>query len=142
MKRFAGVVLLVASIAVSGLAQNKQRCNPQTDLGMAVNGVAYKCTTGRGWVLDEDAMKAMAKEQEHERRLRFALVSRVLTNAEMGEVESLGFHLFTQPMTPYQEAEVMREFNDALLQQFRLRIAAGKSLDCEALKTHTAEGPK
>jgi len=60
------------------------------------------------------------------RDLAFALVSRVLTTKEMEQVKNYGIDLYTQDMVPYNDLEVTKKLNDALLQQFKLRIAAEK----------------
>lgn len=55
------------------------------------------------------------------RNLYWALRTRVLTDEEMGRVASLGISLCIEPMTPYREIDKIRELNEALLQQFKLR---------------------
>jgi len=56
--------------------------------------------------------------------LRFALVSRVLTDEEMAEVESQGELLFAPRDVCYRDMDITTEFNAALLQQFKLRRIA------------------
>lgn len=62
--------------------------------------------------------------EQRKAALRFALISRVLTDAEMAEVEDHDFSLMVDDGVPYMETEKRQQFNDALLQQFKLRMAA------------------
>jgi hypothetical protein len=63
----------------------------------------------------------------HRRDLRFALVSRVLTDAEMAEVASEGLSLFVEPCVSYFEIDKIKEMNECLLQQFKLRAVAAST---------------
>lgn len=69
-------------------------------------------------------------ERRNRKRLSFALMSRVLTDEEMAEVERAGYDIFMDYDTSYSEEDerfAKREFRAALLQQFKMRaIAAGK----------------
>lgn len=64
------------------------------------------------------------RENEARRSLFWALRSRVLTEVEMAEVARLGDNLNRYYGEPYNETEKMRQLNDAILQQFRLRAVA------------------
>lgn len=63
-------------------------------------------------------------EERRKDELAFALISRVMTDAEMGEVAELGFRLFTRYFVSYNENEMHLRLCDALLQQFKLRAAS------------------
>lgn len=58
------------------------------------------------------------------RELLLALVSRVLSDGEMVQVEAFGPSLNIDPMVPYRAKEKAAELSAALLQQFRLRRIA------------------
>lgn len=68
--------------------------------------------------------------RDHERRraLVWALRSRVLTDDEIAEVKRLGADLLVVVGSPYFQADIERRFDDLLLQQFRLRMAAEKAV--------------
>jgi hypothetical protein len=78
------------------------------------------------WVVDEEAMKRLAESELHRRELWWALRSRTLTDDEMAEVKQMGIYLTVGDGQPFKEEEKMRELNDALLQQYRLRDIAAK----------------
>lgn len=92
---------------------------------MTINGVAYhKVEINKGqwqWVEDITANEAIASYNNRKRYLMQALQSRILTDAEMNEVNSHGRDLNIYNMEPYQEEQKQRELNEALLQQHRLR---------------------
>jgi hypothetical protein len=98
---------------------------------MNCNGTQYKkaeVEPGKWqWIVDEAAMNYLAEIEKHRRDLYWALRSRVLTDAEMLEVEGYGDRLNIQPMVSYNAEEKKREMNDALLQQFKLRLAAERA---------------
>jgi hypothetical protein len=73
------------------------------------------------WVVDEEAMKRAAELELHRRELWWALRSRPLTDDEMAEVKQIGIYLTVGDGESFKEEEKMRELNDALLQQYRLR---------------------
>ncbi len=112
-------------------AQGKEwpECVPSMYGGSSDGYRQYKCSAGGRVVVDEEAMKAVAQYEQHRRDLVWALRSRVLTDGEMKEVEQAGSQLLTQQMVSYRQEEVDRQFNDLILQQFRLRIAANKAAD-------------
>jgi hypothetical protein len=87
------------------------------------------------WVVDQKIMKLTADRERHRRDLYWALRSRILTDDEMKEVEQYGDYLNIEPMVSYSSDEKKRELNDALLQQFKLRLAAERALS-------PASGPK
>jgi hypothetical protein len=78
------------------------------------------------WVIDEEAMKRLAESELHRRELWWALRSRPLTDDEMAEVKQMGIYLTVGDGQPFKEEEKMRELNDAMLQQYRLRDIAAK----------------
>lgn len=148
MKWFGCLILTVSMflpVSLSGQNSHKKtikaqrECDPPTgvmiwDIAGVSNGVPYKCSSDGKWVINKEAVVDQEKEQKHKYDLYWALRSRVLTSDEMKEVEQYGIYLIVTPMTPFDESEKNREFNDALLQQFRLRLAA------EAVKTKTGCG--
>lgn len=71
------------------------------------------------------------REERHRRELIWALRTRILTNKEMAEVMQRGEQLLVTPWTQFNkrevEWEVEREFNDLLLQQFRMRAITGEA---------------
>lgn len=95
-----------------------------------INGTQYRKTEvepGKWqWTIDQEAMESKARSAQARRDLYWALRTRVLTADEMSRVQQMGLWLVTEENTPYYEANKQREFNEALLQQFKLRIAAEK----------------
>jgi predicted DCC family thiol-disulfide oxidoreductase YuxK len=67
------------------------------------------------------------EEEKKRLSLYFALRSRVLTDEEMQLVERMDIHLVIEPGRAYYEKEMVAEFNAALLQQFKLRLAAERA---------------
>jgi hypothetical protein len=61
------------------------------------------------------------------RELYWALRSRIITNDEMKQVEELGVNLVIATGEGFFRLEKERELNDALLQQFRMRIEAERA---------------
>lgn len=98
---------------------------------IAVNGYPYKMVDG-DWVPDEAARRnqiAMeAAEQKRKDELVFACRSRVLTNAEMGEIEKMGIDILIRMnggiSQNYKPKELEQRLDELLLQQFKLRRAA------------------
>ena len=72
------------------------------------------------WAVDEKAMAHLRQIEQSRRDLYWALRSRVLTVKEMAQVKQYDYHIIVEPMTPYREEDVRRQFNDALLQQANL----------------------
>ena len=68
-----------------------------------------------------------AQWYKRRRDLRFALVSRVLTDEEMSEVASGGLSFFIEPNVSYFEIDKIKEMNECLLQQFKLRAVAASA---------------
>jgi hypothetical protein len=106
-------------------------CNPPADDwcgGCNMNGVHYKKTEispGKWqWIVDVETENYARVQQDRRRNLYWALRSRVLTDEEMAEVGRYGDGLNIEPLQGYMPEEKMRELNDALLQQFKLRAAA------------------
>lgn len=96
-----------------------------TSLRMSSGFTQYKRNEDdSAWIIDEEANKSMAAHHTRKTELAWALRTRVLTEEEMGIVASYDYHLITNSGQSYNETEVRRQFNDMLLQQFRLRAAA------------------
>ena len=94
------------------------------------NGVqSFVCRDGTLVDVTAEMWAETAKENKHRADLIFAMRSRLLTAAEEAEVvrydwrlmdvQHNGGEMFYQP--PDYEAQLMREFNDLLLQQFKLK---------------------
>lgn len=64
--------------------------------------------------------------ERRKRDLHWACRSRIVTSDEMDEIEKYGVDLIIQFNVPFNRGEKEREFNDLLLQQFRLRCEADK----------------
>ncbi len=99
--------------------------------GLSVNNVQYKkveVSPGHWqWRINEEAMKMLADYEQHRIDLYFALRSRVLTDEEMQEVAHLGADLTIRIGEVYDQTEKYKELNEALLQQFKLKIAQEKA---------------
>lgn len=67
------------------------------------------------------------KLQARKDELYWALRTRVLTSGEMEEVRQHDYSLLTKQWQSYSQSEVQKTFNDALLQQFMIRLAAEKA---------------
>ena len=65
--------------------------------------------------------------QEEKKKLYYALRTRVLTDEELKKVEQLDYHITVEMMVSYNEQDKKREFLDAMLQQFRLRLAVERA---------------
>jgi hypothetical protein len=85
-------------------------------------GLCFRCNPDLAAEIDR-----RDKEEKHRCALYWALRSRVLTIAEMEEVESYDYHLAVEPMQSYNREEKMDEFNAALLQQFKMRLAVERA---------------
>lgn len=59
--------------------------------------------------------------------LYWALRTRVLTPEEMEEVKRQDYSLLVRTGQSFREAEIRKIFNDALLQQFMIRLAQEKA---------------
>lgn len=106
-------------------------------------GVEWKCKKcgkytnllshdGLGPCCDEELKHQVLREKAREvkrRDLIFALQSRVLTDAEMEQVQSWDYHLLVRDGVPFFEHDVRRQFSDLLLAQFKIRQAAKTALD-------------
>lgn len=87
-----------------------------------MNGLCYRCNPELALQLDR-----RAEMEKHRLELYWALRSRVLSPAEMEEVESYDYHMTVAPMQSYNRQEQIQEFNAALLQQFKMRVAAERA---------------
>ncbi len=83
--------------------------------------------------MSENRMETMAEREARKEKLYWALRTRPLTDEEMGQVAEFDYHLTVRMIAisetsasseSYKENEKRREFNDALLQQFRIRAAS------------------
>ena|ERR1700690_3575720 len=108
---------------------------PECQDGWSEGGtfVPMKCENGK-WIVDVVTLNYYAKENKHRQELYFAMRSRLLSVKEMQEVSTLGEFL-VRPLCPYacsdDPDEYRRAFNDALLQQFKIRVAANRSECCK-----------
>ena len=85
---------------------------------------AYKCVDGK-IVVDEDATSKMREASRENARAKrdmvHALVTRVLTPAEMAEILDMGSDLFIPDGQPYYPEEISKKFQAALEIQKTLR---------------------
>lgn len=93
-----------------------------------INGVPYiKAEVSPGkwqWVVDENTQRLDRENDQYKRDLYWALRSRILTDEEMARVKSYGVNLIIESMVPFRTEDKQRELNEALLQQFNMRLAA------------------
>ncbi len=75
------------------------------------------------------------------RRLGFALISRVITDQEMAQVEREGPDLYVERGETYNEAEKVAEFREALLQQFKMRDIANRAALAQGAPARDPEQP-
>lgn len=152
MKFIQGVALAILAMGAS-CSQTKKKPDPQlpskdvTSMGACSDfdshlsaghaGLASYWTCDKKtklWTFDEKLTKQAADEeaeQEKKRRnLVFALRSRILTDAEMAEVASHGIYLFVGLGQSFYELDKIKEMNESLLQQFRLREARRNAEKC------------
>lgn len=73
------------------------------------------------WRVDLEGVKIQNTEDNHKKSLAYALQTRVLSADEMNEVDQYGMCLFIRNMQSYTPLEIQKEFNEAILQQYRLR---------------------
>jgi NMD protein affecting ribosome stability and mRNA decay len=87
------------------------------------DGICPKCDPQFAADLEE-CREAERRRIEHCAKLYFAMRSRVLTAEEMAEVETIDNGL----LDPWYDQKQRREaFNAALLQQFKIRLAAERA---------------
>lgn len=89
----------------------------------------YVCKDGK-FVFDQQATdeqnRLLAEIYHHRAELIWAMRTRILTAAEMSEVQGYGSSLLTHEGQAYYQADVDREFNQLLLNQFQMRLVAEK----------------
>lgn len=73
------------------------------------------------WVIDQRAMQVLHDREARRAKLAIALQTRILSDKEMKMVMQTGVRLFTPDGVPYRESEKQAEFNEAIVQQYRLR---------------------
>jgi hypothetical protein len=118
------IVLFFLTATSSTDPKPKRECDPEHDLGRTDGRYQYECSPEGKWVENVVLSTALAKVEEHKAQLAWALRSRVLTDEEMGEVATQGSWLLIPDGVSFYQADVDRQFNEALLQQFRLRAIA------------------
>ncbi len=99
--------------------------------GSCCNGTPYR-PSRNGWVVDGEAQRFQreheAAEHKEKAELVWALRSRIATEQEMQRAEQLGTNLFISMRggmsNSYRQEDVDRQFNELMLQQFRLRRVA------------------
>ena len=79
---------------------------------------------------------------ERRRKLYWALRSRVLSLDEMKEVERFDWQLCVAVGQSYNEGEKRREFNDALLVQFKMRLEIERTAASPAPTTPAQSRPE
>lgn len=130
--------IVPALILAAGLAQIAGQAAAAADLydcphgpsGQMVEGYTYYKPVATGipgkckWVVDTEAMRQAEDAEQKRVALWIALQTRVLTPAEMRQVEAYGSLLNVQPNTPFSPMEKARELNDALSRQLVLQAQA------------------
>lgn len=134
MNNIASITGKIAPAANETAAQlDKDRCGFPVDASKPAYrrpGV-YTCDpeTGKD-TFDEDATadtnKMRYEIERHRHELSWALITRVLTDDEMKEVQDRGFWLLCPEGVQFREADKIKEFSDDLLQQAQLRALARK----------------
>ena len=97
-----------------------------------INGIPYdkKEIDGKWqWVVDEKLLREKQQREQHRCDLYWALRSRILTSDEFKEVIQYGSSLNIDLDTPFCSEEKTRELNDALLQQFKMRLLSANKLE-------------
>jgi hypothetical protein len=139
--------LLAMTLCLNACAQTKPKAAQKTEkpqctydgTTFGVSGGGWdtsiiSCINGK-WTVDEAATKAMHEREEKERKHRhdlyWALRTRVLTPQEMKEVEQYDYYLVVNEIAGYSQEEKLKEFNDALLQQFKLQAASANKSSCD-----------
>jgi hypothetical protein len=104
---------------------DKSDPNWEFNNNLSMNGTQYKkaeVSPGKWqWIVDEKAMKSLRDAESHKWALWSALTTRVLTDAELKEVDSYGSYLNIQPNVSYNAGEKLQELHNALLIQQMLR---------------------
>ena len=98
-----------------------------------VNGRCWKRDEHGKWIRNDEAqqrrnecLSERRERQKHKEDLLFALRTRVLTDAEMLEVQDFGINLILRDHETYKEADKQIELNIHYAQQFRLRACAAE----------------
>lgn len=105
----------------------KPECDPSAKDGMSafgfyVNSVPYKCSPDGKWVENIDAENSLYEYESRKAQLARDMQTRVLTDKEFKSAISQGESLFAVNGGVYSEGELQKEFNEAVLQQTRLRL--------------------
>lgn len=94
---------------------------------MPSEDISYVCRDG-AWALSGKMGQQFAEREAHRVDLYWALRTRLLTKAEMKEVQEYGYDLTVRMSgnmsDSFNEAEKRREFNEALMGQARLQLLA------------------
>lgn len=146
LRIIAVAVILLAATTANGQAKKSRthECGGNDDSSFGAfsfsgsgTGTSYICKEGK-WVEDVEGEKRAREKAEADNKkkkaLYWALRTRILTDAEMGEVANYDYELLkptyagsyaTMGMIGVDPDEaVKKEFMVALLQQFKLRAAA------------------
>jgi hypothetical protein len=98
-----------------------------------INSTPYKkeeVEPGRWqWVVNQEAQQRLREYEQRESDLWWALRTRVLTDEEMAEVRQHDYHLLARNMQPYNEDNLKRQFDRALVTQLYLRMDAARDSD-------------
>lgn len=139
MKRIAIALLACGCAFTQPPKKTDPRCEPNDRfITGSIGGslVVSKCDPVSGkMVPDGDLTSEMYATRDASiarwKKLWFALRSRVLTAKEMEEVEFMGVDLFATEGS-FNRSEQYKILNDALLAQFKMRLAAEKGCGSNA----------
>jgi hypothetical protein len=112
----------------------ERKCREGEPGGITWPGGTYKgkdysqfcwiCRNGKMVVDEEASRRATEVTASHEKArtdLLWAARTRILSEEEMTILRELGSNVFVSPGVPFHQEGVDRQFNDLLLQQFRMR---------------------
>lgn len=128
-------VLFLCSIAGSH-AKTAQQSSAQPRCFVYSRGAMSQCIQDKHRAAEllaqeDDQWRWQVSEAKKKSELYWALRTRVLTDAEMAEVEQYDYNLLTRTMEPYMPSEVKAEFNQALLIQYKIRDIAHRARACK-----------
>lgn len=98
---------------------------------LSINGVPQKKDENGKWVSDKELYEKQLAHREEDskkrRELYWGLRTRVLALEEMDEVRAYDYRLLIDSGTSFNSKEVKKEFNDALVRQFYMRLEAERN---------------
>lgn len=125
------VVIMALSCSLYGgnsAAHRKPNCDSGS--GTSDGSHQYRCEKGQ-WVEDVEAEDYLANMEHHKDDLVWALRTRVLNPKELDEVRAYGSDLLLHPGQTFYRQDIEKEFNDLMLTQFKIHLAAEEKLKCQ-----------